>query len=76
VSTIRRERLENNMKLKLPPKDTYKAGDLLKREVDNKPALVVEVCEGYYTTELQLLVDGKTQWLQDIEVIAKYLTTS
>jgi hypothetical protein len=64
------------MKLKLPPKDIYKAGDLLTREVDNKPVLVVSVREGYYITELQLLIDGKTQWFRDIEVIAQFLTIS
>ena len=67
------------MKLKLSPKDTYKVGDLLTRETDNKPALVVSMREGNYIAEIQeiqLLIDGKTQWFRDVEVIAKYLTTS
>jgi|TARA_R100001480_G_scaffold81044_1_gene90205 Iap family predicted aminopeptidase len=67
------------MKLKLSPKDTFKVGDLLTRETDNKPALVVSMREGNYIAEvqeIQLLIDGKTQWFRDVEVIAKYLTTS
>jgi len=67
------------MKLKLTPKDTFKVGDLLTRETDNKPALVVSMREGNYIAEvqeIQLLIDGKTQWFRDVEVIAKYLTTS
>ena len=67
------------MKLKLSPKDTFKVGDLLTRETDNKPALVVSMREGIYIAEvqeIQLLIDGKTQWFRDVEVIAKYLTTS
>jgi len=68
------------MKLNLPQKRQYKPGELLKRERDNKLALVVSVEEKsehrrrvFY---LELLIDGQRQRLRDVEVIANFLTVS